>query len=116
MLSVEVVPQTGRKQRFPAFDWLDDIAADDWPGHFRDRHSMQLTLRELARRSGMERDEDAVEAFRSWAFARTHGRRYAILWSGHREPEDAVMIAMMDAERVRRRTPLQDPLAEGWMW
>ena len=70
MLSVEVVPQTGRKLRFPAFDWLDDIPTDDWSGHFRDRHSMQLTLRELTQRSGMERHEDAVEAFRSWAFAR----------------------------------------------
>lgn len=116
MLSEEMVPQTGRKLRFPAFDWLDDIPADDWPGHFRDRHSMQLTLRELAQRSGMESQEDAVEAFRTWAFARAHGRRYAILWSGHREPDDAVMIAMMEAERVRPRTPLQDPLVEGWMW
>ena len=115
MLSVELIPQNCRKKmRFPAFDWLDDIPADDWPGHFRDRHSMQLTLRELAERAGLERYEDAVEAFRAWAFAHV-GRRYAILWSNDREPEDSVMIAMLEAGRVKRRAPTKDPLAEGWM-
>jgi hypothetical protein len=115
MLSVELIPQTGRKMCFPAFDWLDDLPSDDWPGHFQGWHSMQLTLKELAERSGLERYEDAVEAFRAWAFAHA-GRRYAILWSGDREPEDPVMIAMLEAHQVRRRTPAKDPQVEGWMW
>lgn len=115
MLSVQLAPQTCRKMHFPAFDWLDDIPADDWPVHFRGQYSMQLTLGELAVRTGLERHEDILEAFRTWAFAHK-GRRYAILWSRDCDAADTVMIAMLNAERARRKGPARDPLAEGWMW
>lgn len=115
MLSLEPTPHARLKMRFPAFDWLDDIPVDDWTGHSRGQHSMQFTLKELARRGDLERCEDVVDAFRAWAFAHK-GRRYAILWSGDREPDDSVMIAMLDTEPARRRKPAKDPQDEGWMW
>lgn len=115
MLSLQPTLHPSRQVGFPAFDWLDDIPVDDWTNHFHSQHSIQLTLGELAKRSGMRCSEGAVEAFRAWAFARK-GRRYAILWSGDREPEDTVMIVLLGDGCLRRRKPAKDPVAEGWMW
>lgn len=114
MLSLHPTVKSRPRIRFPDFAWLDDMPVDDWSGHFQGQHSLDFTLRELSLRGGMESCEGVLDAFRAWAFAHS-GRRYAILWTGEREPEDTVMIVLLDSQWRRHKVAARDPLAEGWM-
>ena len=60
------------------FNWINAIPARDWSTPDRGWSVLTLSRREFARRSKLERDDDAARLFAEWAVLQLH-RNYTLL-------------------------------------
>lgn len=75
------------------FNWINAIPARDWSTPDRGWSVLAIGRREFARRSKLERDDDAARLFAEWAVLQLH-RNYTLLGDELDADAGTVVIGM----------------------